>query len=119
VALAPGAAQPLAMALHELATNAAKYGALTSPAGRIGISWAATEDGGLVLRWVEEGGPELQGPPERRGFGSSVIRNTVERQLGGRVRFDWPRSGLDLTLSIPASQLRWPQTAPREQRAEP
>ncbi|PWS36656.1 hypothetical protein DFH01_16085 [Falsiroseomonas bella] len=119
VALAPGAAQPLAMALHELATNAAKYGALTSPAGRVRVAWAATEDGGLALRWIEEGGPELEGPPQRRGFGSSVIRNTVERQLGGRVRFDWPRGGLDLTLSLPAAQLRWPQATPREARPEP
>jgi PAS domain S-box-containing protein len=117
VALAPGAAQPLAMALHELATNAAKYGALTSPAGRVRIAWTPTADGGLQLRWTEVGGPELAGPPEHRGFGSSVIRNTVERQLGGRVRFEWPRDGLDLTLSLPAAQLRWPQTVPREQRA--
>jgi PAS domain S-box-containing protein len=112
VALAPGAAQPLAMALHELATNAAKYGALSSPAGHVGVSWRAGEAGGLSLRWVELGGPALHGPPNRRGFGSSVIRNTVERQLGGRVRFEWPRGGLDCTLTLPAAQLRWPEEAP-------
>jgi PAS domain S-box-containing protein len=113
VALAPGAAQPLAMALHELATNAAKYGALSSPSGRVAIGWEAAPGGGLRLRWTESGGPALDGPPARRGFGSSVIRNTVERQLGGATRFDWPRSGLDCALTLPPGQLRWPKAQPR------
>ncbi|WP_137177808.1 PAS domain S-box protein [Roseomonas sp. AR75] len=113
-ALAPGAAQPLAMALHELATNAAKYGALATPVGQVMIAWEAADDGGLLLRWTEAGGPRLDGPPERRGFGSSVIRNTVERQLGGRVRFDWPPEGLACTLTLPASQIRWPRSAGRD-----
>lgn len=108
VTLAAGAAQPIAMALHELATNAAKYGALSLPAGRVEVAWAASGDGGLVLRWTEGGGPPLDGPPARRGFGSSVIRNTIERQLGGETSFDWPPEGLVCTLSLPAGQLRWP-----------
>ncbi|WP_237217044.1 PAS domain S-box protein, partial [Falsiroseomonas oryziterrae] len=108
VALQPDAAQPLAMAMHELATNAAKYGALSRPEGRVSIAWEATPAAGLVLRWTERGGPELDGPPARRGFGSSVIRNTVERQLGGAVSFFWQREGLECTLRLPPAQLRWP-----------
>ena len=106
VALAAGAAQPLAMALHELATNAAKYGALSRPGGFVALTWELAEDGGLVLRWSETGGPPLAEPPARRGFGSSVIRNTVERQLGGHCRFDWRPEGLACTLDLPATQLR-------------
>jgi|GEM_PF-1243892 len=106
VALQPDAAQPLAMAIHELATNAAKYGALSRPEGRVEIAWEAPDDGGLVLRWTERGGPELDGPPARRGFGSSVVRNTVERQLGGAVSFFWQREGLECTLALPPGQLR-------------
>jgi PAS domain S-box-containing protein len=114
-ALAPGAAQPLAMALHELATNATKYGALSSPSGRVEIAWHGTPEAGLTLRWTERGGPRVAGPPARRGFGSSVIRNTVERQLGGTTRFDWPESGLDCTLTLPPRQLRWAKPAAGDQ----
>lgn len=109
VELAAGAAQPVAMALHELATNAAKYGALSVPSGRVAIAWARAEDGGLALRWLEQGGPPVDGAPARRGFGSSVIRNTVERQLGGRTRFEWRAEGLAVELLLPPAQLRWPQ----------
>jgi PAS domain S-box-containing protein len=108
VALAPGAAQPLAMALHELATNAAKHGALSAPGGRIAIRWQAMENGGLLLRWSETRPEPLSGPPTRRGFGYSVIRNTVERQLGGLCAFEWREEGLAFRIELPASQLRWP-----------
>jgi PAS domain S-box-containing protein len=108
LALAPGAAQPLAMALHELATNAAKHGALSAPGGRVAIRWQALADGGLSLRWSETRAEALSGPPARRGFGYSVIRNTVERQLGGSCAFDWRQEGLDFRIELSASQLRWP-----------
>jgi two-component sensor histidine kinase len=108
LALAPGAAQPLAMALHELATNAAKHGALSAPGGRIAIRWQAMQNGGLSLRWSETRPEPLSGPPARRGFGYSVIRNTVERQLGGSCAFDWREEGLVFRIELPASQLRWP-----------
>lgn len=106
LALAAGAAQPLAMALHELATNAAKYGALSVPGGRLDVRWRRCAEGGLELRWSERGGPALDGPPARQGFGSSVVRNTVERQLGGTVVFAWRREGLEVVLRLPARQLR-------------
>jgi PAS domain S-box-containing protein len=108
VALAPGAAQPLAMALHELATNAAKHGALGVLDGRVAIRWAATEEGGLSLSWSESGAAALSGPPARRGFGHSVIRNTVERQIGGACAFDWRQEGLSCRIDLPPAQLRWP-----------
>jgi two-component sensor histidine kinase len=104
--LAAGAAQPLAMALHELATNAAKYGALSTPEGRVAITWKASDEAGLTLRWTETGGPRLVAPPTRRGFGSSVVRSTVERQLGGSVRMDWLPDGLVCELALPARQVR-------------
>ena len=117
VALVPGAAQPLAMALHELATNAAKHGALSAPGGqaalsvpggRVAIRWQAMENGGLSLRWSETRAEPLSGPPARRGFGYSVIRNTVERQLAGLCAFEWREEGLEFRIELPASQLRWP-----------
>jgi PAS domain S-box-containing protein len=88
VALPPGAAQPFAMAVHELATNAVKYGALSAPGGRVAVTW--TLEGGpagkLHLRWAERGGPPVEGPPSQRGFGTRVLDGTVRGQLGGRSR---------------------------------
>jgi two-component sensor histidine kinase len=106
LALAAGAAQPLAMALHELATNAAKYGALSVPEGRLAVRWTRCEKGGLELRWTERGGPPIAGAPSHQGFGSSVVRNTVERQLGGTSDFDWRSEGLEVTIHLPARQVR-------------
>ena len=79
----------MAMLLHELATNAAKHGALSAPGGRVELRWRAgrraDEDGFLRLRWAEAGGPPLAGPPARRGFGTRVVEATVRGQLGGAV----------------------------------
>lgn len=102
-ALPVGVAQPLSMAVHELATNAVKHGALSAPAGRVRISWSLdAADGPLLrLRWVETGGPALAGPPERRGFGSRVLERTVGNQLGGKVSLAWEASGLACTMEVP------------------
>jgi PAS domain S-box-containing protein len=108
VGLAPGAAQPVAMALHELATNAAKYGALSAPAGQVALRWSRLPDGGLCLRWRETGGPPVAGAPARQGFGSVLVTRTVERQLQGRIRFEWHRAGLECRLMLPAQAVRWP-----------
>ncbi|MBV1797498.1 sensor histidine kinase [Siccirubricoccus sp. G192] len=103
VALPTGAAQPLAMAVHELATNAVKYGALSTPAGRVSVSWRL--DGGpagtLRLRWAEAGGPPVTGPPGRRGFGSRVLDSTVRGQLGGTVSLAWEAAGLVCDIEVP------------------
>ncbi|WP_426954277.1 PAS domain S-box protein [Muricoccus radiodurans] len=103
VALPAGAAQPLAMAVHELATNAVKYGALSVPTGRIKLSWWM--DGGpagtLRLRWAESGGPPVEAPPTRRGFGSRVLEGTVRGQLGGSLAFAWGETGLVCNMEVP------------------
>jgi PAS domain S-box-containing protein len=99
LSLGPPTAQALALALHELATNAAKYGALSLPSGRVQVAWELA-DARLELRWVEHGGP----PPEQTepgGFGIRVIRASVESQLGGTVEFDWRQEGLRCAISIP------------------
>lgn len=95
--LKPEAAQSLGLALHELATNALKYGALTRPTGRIEISWSIEADdaasGQFRMVWRESGGPEA-GPPERTGFGRTVIKEMTERALKGHVALEFRSEGL-------------------------
>ncbi|MBP0445650.1 PAS domain-containing protein [Roseomonas sp. SSH11] len=103
VSLPAQIAQPLAMAVHELATNAVKHGALSCAEGRILLSW---EVGGgaerrLSLRWEERGGPLVAGRPERRGFGSRVLEATIRTQLGGRVSLAWEAGGLVCEIELP------------------
>jgi PAS domain S-box-containing protein len=92
VLLKPDAAQAVALLLHELATNAAKYGALSDAKGQIKLTWSHSENGRLTLRWIEFGGPRIIAP-ERQGFGSRLIEGMVG-QLGGAARFDWLPEGL-------------------------
>jgi two-component sensor histidine kinase len=99
--LAAEAVQPMAMLLHELATNAARHGALASPDGRIGVDWSFMADGGLRVTWSESGGPPPARDQERRGFGTRLIKQLAERQLGGRIERDWNEAGLRLSLSLP------------------
>lgn len=98
--LAPAAAQAVAMALHELATNAAKHGALSAPQGRVEVRWRAREDALIDLTWTEYGGLPAR-PPARRGVGSAVIERIVARQLGGGVAYDWRAEGLRCRLTLP------------------
>ncbi len=90
--LEPNAAQTIAVVCHELATNAAKYGALSVADGRIAVAWTSTSDGRLVLRWNETGGPPVT-KPTREGFGTRVVGKMVQ-QAKGEVRFDWRPEGL-------------------------
>ena len=100
--LKPAAAQSLALVIHELATNAAKYGALSVPDGRVVVEWdgGATSDL-LRFRWKEIGGPVVE-PPRQQGFGSRLIRASVERQLHGTLHFDWNPQGLRCDLTLPS-----------------
>jgi PAS domain S-box-containing protein len=107
VSLPPSTAQSLAVALHELTTNAAKYGALSRPGGQVALVWELGPRG-LELHWSEEGGPAVA-PPSRRGFGTRVITASVEHQLGGKARFDWRPQGLRVALVIPLDQIHSPQ----------
>jgi two-component sensor histidine kinase/DNA-binding response OmpR family regulator len=99
ISLEPSTAQGLALALHELATNAAKHGALSSETGRIGLAWQLRPDA-LVLNWTESGGPPIA-PPVTKSFGLRVIRASIEQQLEGETAFDWNPKGLRCNLSIP------------------
>lgn len=99
VLLPPALAQTIALALHELTTNAAKYGALSVDTGRIKISWE-TEPRQLTLSWVESSGPPVN-HPSRGGYGTRVIKGGIEGQLGGQTNFEWLREGLRCTLVVP------------------
>src|SRR6202008_1000276 len=98
--LEPTAAQAIAVVLHELATNASKYGALSNATGQIRLTWSRSEDGQLALRWTELGGPSINAP-ERKGFGSRLIEGTIS-PLGGKVLFDWRSEGLVCEIAVPA-----------------
>jgi PAS domain S-box-containing protein len=96
-------AAPFGLAVHELATNAAKYGALTVPSGRIEVRWSVMISGGqerLALDWREHGGPEVR-TPVRRGFGAKVLERTLGRKAGASVRIDYNPSGLHCAIELP------------------
>ena len=112
VRLAPETALALAMAMHELATNAAKHGALSVPAGRVAVDWRVeppagrrhgAADGTLLLEWSEHGGPPVSGPPTRRGFGSRLIERGLPVQLGrgGAVSLEFAPQGLRCRIRAP------------------
>jgi PAS domain S-box-containing protein len=102
ISLQPATAQILALALHELATNAVKYGALSSASGAVKVSWQLSA-GTLILQWIETGGPPTAAPSSR-GFGTKLITATCESQLGGKTSFDWRAEGLHCTLSVPVGE---------------
>jgi CheY-like chemotaxis protein len=99
VFLPPGKAQNLALALHELATNSAKYGALSAAKGVVEVSWKA-QSGMVNLHWQESGGPAVS-QPSSQGFGTKIMNASIKHQLGGNVAWDWRTSGLHCTLQIP------------------
>jgi len=98
VLLEPNAAQSIAVILHELATNAAKYGALSMAKGQVDLDWSHDSDGRLELRWTETGGPPVQ-MPTRDGFGGRILRQ-LTGQLNGAARFDWRVEGLDCRITL-------------------
>ena len=107
VAVGPRAAQLLALAAHELATNAAKYGALSQAGGCIAVTAALTgegDDGLLVIRWLEVGGPPVT-PPVRRGFGARLIKQVVARALGAAVEMDYRPEGLVCLITVPRAMV--------------
>ena len=100
VFLKPDFAQAIAVTLHELATNAAKYGALSVSDGQVDLKWSHDIDGRLTLIWRETGGPEVQ-PPTRKGFGGRVIEQMIA-QLKGETHLEWCKEGLvcEITLHV-------------------
>jgi len=100
VVLSPDAVQNIGLAIHELATNASKYGALSVPEGQVKVSWEhCAEDGKLSLRWQEYGGPSVV-PPSRKGFGHIVISEIVPRALNGQGRLDFAQAGVCWTFQF-------------------
>jgi two-component sensor histidine kinase len=94
----------LALVIHELATNAAKYGAQSQDGGSISISWRLQEEA-VVLRWVESGGPAIAAEPVHQGFGSTLARNTIVHQLGGTSALNWLHDGLAAEFVLPLGTL--------------
>jgi PAS domain S-box-containing protein len=101
VQLEPATAQTVALALHELVTNSAKYGALSTLTGRLAVNWEHVA-GLLTIIWVETGGPRVERPVSR-GFGTRSVIASIESQLGGQAEFDWRPEGLVCCLSVPLS----------------
>jgi PAS domain S-box-containing protein len=105
------AAQSLALVIHELATNASKYGALARPEGRLSVTWSWGADGALHLIWRETASVRIT-PPQRRGFGSTLIESAV-KQAAARVALDWRPEGLEVRLDIPTgAQARTAESIP-------
>jgi two-component sensor histidine kinase len=96
----PKQALTLSLVIHELAANAAKYGALSVPTGRLEIRWQIEPDRSLRLTWHEQGGPQVE-PPTRRGFGSQLIEFNIAHEFGGEAWLDYRPAGLECVLTIP------------------
>src|SRR6202043_214733 len=102
IQLQPATAQTLALALHELVTNSAKYGALSTLSGRLSIKWEIQADM-LRMVWEERDGPVVE-KPASRGFGTRSVIASIESQLGGQAEFDWRSEGLICRLSVPLTR---------------
>lgn len=98
LSLEPSTAQTLALCLHELTTNAAKYGALSVPAGRVRVEWSRGANGRVSLQWSEKGGPSVR-PPTRRGFGTKMFATFM--QMKGKIELDWRIEGLQCEITMP------------------
>jgi PAS domain S-box-containing protein len=98
VMLKPELAQAMAVALHELATNAAKYGALSGAKGQVRVEWSCAADQ-VVLRWIEAGGPPVN-PPTHKGFGTQMIEAMIRGHEGGNVRLNWHAEGLACEITL-------------------
>jgi PAS domain S-box-containing protein len=96
----------LSLVFHEFATNAAKYGALSVPGGRVEVEWHLAE-GRLVLTWRETGGPALTGPPSHIGFGGTLSQRLIAGQFGGSLDYRWAPEGLSVQVNLDLERLGW------------
>jgi PAS domain S-box-containing protein len=99
VLLKPSVAETMAVVLHELSTNSAKYGALSAAEGSVSVELSCPSGGPLTLRWTEANGPEVK-QPTRQGFGTRVIKSLVGAQPNGKIRFDWRPEGLRCEITL-------------------
>jgi len=104
IPLAGSQVTAFALLLHEFATNAAKYGALSAPSGRIGIE-CSEKNGEITIEWRESGGPSLAQENEEDGFGSLLVRATVKHQLGGEIVREWKPEGLRIRITFPMERI--------------
>jgi two-component sensor histidine kinase/PAS domain-containing protein len=100
IRLTPDAAQAVSLALHELTTNAAKYGALSVDGGSLAVAWRLAGQE-LCLSWTERDGPPVAGAPLQEGFGFVLVRSAIEGRAGGRVLFHWEAAGLRCEITMP------------------
>ena len=100
-------ATPLALSFHELATNAAKYGALSTLDGCVAVDVSQADDD-VVVAWTESGGPQIKSAPAVEGFGSRLIALSMSSQLGGKIAYDWKPEGLRAVAMIPKSSMSRP-----------
>jgi two-component sensor histidine kinase len=113
IILNPRATNALTLALHELATNAVKFGALSIDSGKVEVAWRTRPEGGFVLTWSEREGPIVK-PPTRRGFGSTLLERVTGRELGDAARLEFSPGGVQATLLADSSALAEPgPVAPR------
>jgi two-component sensor histidine kinase len=94
----------LALVMHELATNAAKYGCLALAEGHLDIQWTAT-DTAVEMVWRETGGPPIEQIPTFEGFGSQLAQRSIAGQLGGTIARDWQTEGLCVRMMLPLDRL--------------
>ena len=104
VNLGPKATTNLALILHELSTNSAKYGALSVPEGKLNVTWSI-KDQNLMLKWQERGGPPVIGPPRASGFGTLLTQHSVRGDFGGSLNYDWQSEGLIVVLNFAVARL--------------
>ncbi len=104
VRVGEGSATALALIVHELATNSAKYGALSRARGTLDVT-SSEHDGALAIAWTERGGPRVSAPTGPRGFGSKLVTRSVAGQFGGRISYDWQAAGVAITLRVSRARL--------------
>jgi two-component sensor histidine kinase len=106
IPLGERATNGLGLIFHELATNAAKYGALSQEGGTVEVAWLA-EDADLVVTWTERGGPVLSSQPTKTGFGTRLLRDTIEQGLGGTFHYQWNPEGAVISMQLPLARLKF------------
>jgi len=116
VMLTPKSALSLSLAIHELATNAAKFGAFSRPLGRVEVRWMLTPDGGVDMSWSEIGGPEVK-PPTHVGFGTTLIERALAMETGGRATLHYHPTGVICKVLLPSSSVLLRSSEERRERA--
>ncbi len=116
--IAPEAYTVLALVLHEMITNSAKYGSLSDRKGFLSITMSRESGGDLLIDWRESGGPPVS-PPQRRGFGSTIIERSIPFELGGTVKIEYPPEGVEAQFLVPSRFVDWSTIRPQKRKPGP